>query len=162
MNIILHNYKKVIEKIIKDCILNNIQTILQDFDYYSINNFINLLSNFDQSLNVCFKQAFIEFTHHLDKAYSSSIERKCKYHIKQKCPRTILTIFGEITYERTFYKSKLNSSCYCHVDRILGLLKYDYFDPFDYVSNHNYSETAGHLNILIGNRISIKQKYLSR
>ena len=100
----------------------------------------------------------------IDRCYSNSLERKRKYHIKYKTKRTILTIFGEITYTRTFFKSKLNGSCFCYVDRLLGLPKYDYFDPYikaeilSFVSNNNYSETANHINSLIGNRISINER----
>lgn len=170
MNIILQNYKKLIEKIIKDTILENIDKALNQFEGYNINNYISLLSYLDKSLCNCIKQAFINLIDELDNNYRNSRERKSKYHVKDYCERTILTIFGEITIKRTFYKSKLNCSSFCYIDRLLGLQKYDYFDPYikaeilDYVSNHNYSETAEHLNILIGNRISIeeKQKYLSR
>lgn len=108
----------------------------------------------------------------IDKSYCNSLERKRKYHIKYKTKRTILTVFGEVTYYRTFFKSRLNGSCFCYVDRILGLKKYDYFDPYikacvlDYVSDNNYSKTAEYINSLIANRISIedkdKNKYLSR
>ena len=170
MTIILQNYKNLIDKIIKDTIINNIDTATSSFEGYSIKNYINLLSSFDISLCNSFKEAFTCLIKELDTSYCNSIERKRKYHIKQKCNRTILTIFGEITITRTFYKSKLNGSCFCYIDRMLGLQKYDYFDPYikseilSYVANHNYSETAEYINNLIGNRISInkKIKYINR
>jgi len=170
MTIILQNYKKLIEKIIKDTVSSTIDNVLTKFEGYSINNYINLLSSFDKSLCECFKLSFTNLITELDKSYSNSKERRCKYHIKDHCERTILTIFGEITIKRTYYKSKLDGSSFCYIDRFLGLQRYDYFDPYikaeilDYAANHNYSETAEHINILIGNRISLnqKQKYLSR
>lgn len=170
MNIILQNYKMLITKIINDTLIKSIEASLKNFNEFSIDNYINLLSSFDNSLCECFKHAFINLINFLDSNYCSSLERKRKYHIKQRCTRTILTIFGEITITRTFYKSKLNGNSFCYIDRLLGLQKYDYFDPYikaeilDFVSNHNYSETAEHINTLIGNRISLteKNKYLSR
>lgn len=170
MNIILQNYTNLIEKLIKNTILNNINDSLSYFQGFNINNYINVIHTFDNSLCECFKQSFVELLNEIDINYCKSQERKSKYHIKDHCKRTILTIFGEVTITRTFYKSKLNDSSFCYLDRMLGLQKYDYFDPYlkaeilDYVSNHNYSETAEHINSLIGNRICTEEKiqYLSR
>lgn len=170
MNIILQNYKNLIEKIIKDSIISNVNSALSNFNGYNINNYIELLSSFDKALCDSFKISFIALISELDNAYRNTKERKNKFHIKGYYQRTIMTIFGEITIKRCFYKSKLDGSSFCYVDRLLGLQKYDYFDPYikaeilDYAANHNYSETAEHINILIGNRISLdeKQKYLTR
>lgn len=170
MNIILQNYKNLIEKIIKDSIISNVNSVLSNFNGYNINNYIELLSSFDKAFCDSFKLSFIALISELDNAYRNTKERKNKFHIKGYYQRTIMTIFGEITIKRCFYKSKLDGSSFCYVDRLLGLQKYDYFDPYikaeilDYAANHNYSETAEHINILIGNRISLdeKQKYLTR
>ncbi|MBQ3475036.1 MAG: UPF0236 family protein [Bacilli bacterium] len=171
MNIILQNYKNLITELIKNYFIEKIDNIIVDFDDNgNINNYINLLSSFDNNMSKFMCYALKNLLEEIDKNYCKSLERKRKYHIKYKTSRTILTIFGEITYYRYFYKSKVNNKCYCYVDRLLGLKKYDYFDPYikaeilDYVSNNNYSETAEHINSLIGNRISIKEKikYLSR
>lgn len=170
MNIILHNYKELINNLIKKCFSDKIENIINNFERFNINNYINLISSFDSFMNDFIKVSLIELINELDVNFMNSIERKRKYHIKYKTKRTILTIFGEITYYRTFYKSKLTGKCFCYIDRLLGLQKYDYFDPYikaeilDYVSNHNYSETAEHINSLIGNRITTdkKFKYINR
>lgn len=171
MNIILQNYRNLIENIIKDIFLTKVDTFLKGLNgVNNINNYISLISSFDEALCSSFREAFVKLLEEIDFNYRKSIEKKRKYHIKDHCNRTILTVFGEVTYSRTFYKSKINGNSFCYVDRLLGLRKYDYFDPYlkaeilDYVSEHNYSETANHINSLIGNRISIdqKRKYLSR
>ena len=171
MNIILQNYKNLINELIKTYFIDKIDNIMKDFDVNSnINNYINLLSSFDNNMSIFMCDALKNLLEELDKNYCKSLERKRKYHIKYKTSRTILTIFGEVTYFRYFYKSKVNNKCFCYVDRLLGLKKYDYFDPYikaeilSYVSDNNYSKTAEHINSLIGNRISIKEKekYLSR
>lgn len=171
MTIILQNYKNLIQNIFKTHFINNIDYIINNFDSINnINNYINLLSSYDNFMCNTLRESLIKLLEELDHSYCISIERKSKYHIKSVHKRTILTIFGEITYTRTFYISKLDGKSFCYIDRLLGLKKYDYFDPYikaeilDYVSNHNYSETAEHINSLIGNRISIeeKEKYLSR
>lgn len=164
MNIILQNYNNLINKLIKDYFSNKIERIISEFDNYSINNYINLISSLDDSMNSFMCNSLKYILEEIDRCYCNSLERKRKYHIKYKTKRTILTIFGEITYTRTFFKSKLNGSCFCYIDRMLGLPKYDYFDPYikaeilSFVSNNNYSDTANHINSLIGNRISVNEK----
>ena len=170
MNIILHNYENLINNLIKKNLSKRIELALSHSNDFSINNYINLLSSLEQELNKLIKDAFIMFIKELDNNYKHSLERKRKYHVKSYSPRTILTVFGEITFFRTFYKSKLNSKCFCYVDRFLGLQKYDYFDPYIkaevlvFVSDNNYSKTAKHINSLIGNRISLNNKtsFMSR
>ena len=171
MTIILQNYKNLILNILKKNFINNIDSIIDKFDSINnVNNYINLISSYDNFMCDSLRFSLIKLLEEFDLSYCNSKERKSKYHIKSRHSRTILTIFGEITYSRTFYSSKLTGKSFCYIDRFLGLKKYDYFDPYikaevlDYVSNHNYSETANHLNSLIGNRISIDKKtqYLSR
>lgn len=164
MNIILQNYENLINNLIKDYFTNKIERIISNFNCFDINNYIDLISNLDNFMNHFICNSLKYIIEEMDKTYCNSIERKRKYHIKYKTKRTILTIFGEITYYRYFYKSKLNGKCFCYVDRTLGLQKYDYFDPYiksevlDYVSDNNYSQTANHINSLIGNRISLDKK----
>jgi len=171
MNIILYNYQNLINDLMKKYFIDKIQTIIDTFDSSgNINNYINLLSSFDLNMSKFMCEALKNIIEEIDRNYCISYERKRKYHIKYQTSRTILTIFGEITYFRHFYKSKLNNKCFCYVDRLLGLKKYDYFDPYikaeilDYVSDNNYSKTAEHINSLIGNRISLneKEKYINR
>lgn len=148
----------------KDYFSNKIDIILRSFNGYNINNYINLISGLDNNMNESIRLCLIELIKNLDDAFHNSIEKKRKYHIKDYRKHTILTIFGKITYYRTFYKSKLNGNCFCYVDRLLGLKKYDYFDPYikleilSYVSDNNYSDTAKHVNSLIENRISLDTK----
>ena len=170
MNIILQNYTNLINNLIKNYFLNKMEKVIANFNNYNINNYINLLSSLDDNMNLFLCNSLKFILEELDRCYCNSLERKRKYHIKYKTKRTILTIFGEVSYFRTFFKSKLNGSCFCYVDRLLGLKKYDYFDPYikaeilDCVSENNYSKTANHINSLIGNRISINNKtqFISR
>ena len=54
MNIILQNYTNLIEKLIKNTILNNINNSLSYFQGFNINNYINVIHTFDNSLSDCF------------------------------------------------------------------------------------------------------------
>lgn len=169
MTIITQEYNLLIEKLIK----NNLKKIminlkLQEND--TVYNYINILSNFDDALNKSFAILFKEYLEQLDKDFCNSKERKNKYDIKDYCSRTILTIFGEITFNRYFYKSKLTGSSYCFLDRKLGLKKYQYFDPWirslivSKVSETSISEACKQINEMIGKRVNLnnKTKFLSR
>ena len=164
MNIILQNYENLITNLIKDYFSNKIEKVISNFNNYSIYNYIDLISSIDNCMNSFLCNSLKHILEEIDKCFCNSTERKRKYHIKYKTKRTILTIFGEVSYYRYFYKSKLNGKCFCYLDRLLGLPKYDYFDPYikaeilNYVSDNNYSKTAHHINELIGNRVSIREK----
>ena len=172
MNIVPQNYNNLLKNIILNTFSSNLESILYNSinDSNNVFNYVNLLSNLDNSLCNIAKQSLITCFESIDKSFKYSLERKRKYEIKSFHPRTILTVFGEITFYRTFYKSKLTGKNFCYVDRLLGLHKYDYFDPYlksiviEYSSFNSYPKVAKYLNDLIGNRVSIndKQKYFSR
>ena len=61
----------------------------------------NLLSNLDRSLCFIAKDSLVTIFKSIEMSYSNSIERKHKYHIKVY-KRSILTIFGEITFIELF------------------------------------------------------------
>ncbi len=136
----------------------------------SVFNYVNLLSSIDNSLCEIAKSSLKTIIEALDNSYCNSIDRKAKYHVKAHFPRTMLTVFGEITFVRRFYSNKDNKGSFCFVDRFLGLNKNDYFDPYikatiiEYSANNSIPKVCTMLNELIGNRISLnsKTKYLNR
>lgn len=171
MNILSQNYNNVLKNMIFNIFTTNLKEKLDNMELNNnVFNYIDLLSNLDDNLCCIARQSLISILENFDNSFSNSYERKKKYDIKSHHSRTILTIFGEITFTRTFYKSKLNNKLFCFVDRYFGLHKYDYFDPYlkalivDYASNNPYPKTAKYINDLIGNRVSIKEKikYISR
>lgn len=171
MNILSQNYNNLLKKLIFDVFTSNLKDKLDNLNpNEDVFNYVSILSNLDESLCTVAKESLINLFEGLDYSFSICRERKTKFEIKSHHPRTILTVFGEITFNRTFYKSKLTGKNYCYVDRYLGLHKYDYFDPYlkslvvEYSSNNSYPKTAKYINELIGNRISIDDKfnYLSR
>ncbi len=56
-----------------------------------------MLNFLDQSICSIAKESLISIFETIDKSYNCSIERKAKHYIKAHLPRTILTVFGEIT-----------------------------------------------------------------
>ena len=171
MSILSQNYNNLLKNVIFDVFTSNLKNKLDSLNpCEDVFNYIGILSNLDDSLCNIAKDCLVNLFESIDYYFLSSNERKRKYDVKSHHSRTILTIFGEITFNRTFFKSKINGENYCYVDRFLGLHKYDYFDPYlkalviDYASNNSYPKTARYINDLIGNRVSIdnKYKYFSR
>ena len=171
MTIISNNYEKILKEMIFNQFSSNLKKELYKTDNTNkVFNYINLISNLDNSLCNIAKQSLITIFEAIDKSYSNSIERKHKYHIKAHLPRTILTVFGEITFTRTFYTDRYNKGSYCYLDRFLGLKKHDYFDPYikativEYSANNPIPTVVNMINDLIGNRIKLedKIKYINR
>lgn len=171
MTIISNNYEKILKEMIFNQFSSNLKKQLNKIDNTNkVFNYINLLSNLDNSLCEIAKNSLVTIFESIDKSYSNSIERKCKYHIKAHHKRTIMTIFGEITFTRTYYSDKNNKGSFCYLDRFLGLKKHDYFDPYikatiiEYSANNSIPTVCNIINELIGNRIKLsnKFKYLSR
>src|SRR5574344_1569672 len=171
MTIIPNNY----EKILKEMIFNQFSSSLKkelnkNNNTNKVFNYIELLSNLDNSLCEIAKNSLITIFETIDKSYSNSIERKHKYYIKAHHKRSIMIIFGEITFTRTFYTDKNNNGSYCYLDRFLGLRKHDYFDPYikatiiEYSAYNSIPTVCNMINELIGNRIKLKDKikYLNR
>ena len=166
MESILQNYNDVLKKTINDIFHTNLKKQLDQLDINgNVMNYVNLLSNLDQSLCEMAKVSLKTLFETLDKSFKKSMERKSKYSIKSHHERTILTIFGEVSFKRTFYTSKTSGKNYCYVDRLLGLHKYDYFDPYlksiilEYSADNSMPKTAKYINNLIGNRIHIDDKF---
>ena len=171
MNIISNNYEKILKEMIFNQFSSNLKKELYKTDNTNkVFNYINLLSNLDNKLCNIAKESLITIFEAIDKSYCNSIERKHKYHIKAHLPRTILTVFGEITFTRTFYTDRYNKGSYCYLDRFLGLKKHDYFDPYikatiiEYSANNPIPTVVNMINELIGNKIKLedKIKYLNR
>lgn len=170
MNIISNNYEKILKEMIFNQFSSNLRKELGKNNTNKVFNYIDLISNLDSSLCEIAKNSLVTIFETIDKSYSNSIERKHKYHIKAHSKRSILTIFGEITFTRTFYSDRHNKGSYCYLDRFLGLKKYDYFDPYikatvvEYSANNSIPTVVNMINELIGNRIKLKEKikYLNR
>lgn len=169
MTSISQNYNNLIKNLINKHILEATSNITIN-SYNDVFNYINVIQSFDSILTKAITLSIKAYLEELDYNYTISNERKRKYHIKDYRSRTILTIFGEITYSRHFFKSKLDGTSFCYVDRQLGLQKYQYFDPYirslvvSKSSENSISLACREINAMIGNRVSFTSKtsFLSR
>ena len=170
MNIISNNYEKVLKEMIFNQFSSNLKKELNKITSNNVFTYVDLISNIDQALCDIARNNLVVIFETIDKSYSNSIERKHKYHIKAHHSRTILTIFGEITFNRTYYSFKDGTGSFCYLDRYLGLKKHDYFDPYikslvvEYAANNSVPTVCNMVNELIGNRIKLngKIKFLIR
>ncbi len=56
--------------------------------------------------------------------------RTKRYYSKGKKRKTILTLLGEVTFERTCYQDRTNGKCFFYVDLCLKLEKYKSMDSY--------------------------------
>ena len=94
------------------------------------NRYVNIFLEFQNLMNkisITFPSNYFES---IDKVFKNSSKRKDKYYInKSNVKRTIVTIFGTITFYRTLYQNKLTGEYYFYVDDILRLEAYKNYDP---------------------------------
>ena len=64
----------------------------------------------------------------MDEAFLNSPSRKERYYVKQYRERTIITIFGPVTYKRHEYQDKTTKDPFIYVDRKIGLFKRQRYD----------------------------------
>ena len=69
------------------------------------------------------RKKIIEFFELVDYQFRYSSGRKETYYVKDYKPRTIITMFGEITYNRTIYTNRITGKRYTYVDERLGIGK---------------------------------------
>ena len=166
MEIITQNYEKILENVI----INNFETIIRQKEKENkrenkVFNYIRILDTLDETICKIARESLETIINTLDRSYKNSAERLHRYHIKSNNKRTIMTIFGEITYNKTIYQHKHNYKTYCYIDDFLGLKKYDYFDPYikafvlEYAAKYPCTKVAQIINDMIGNRIKIKEPY---
>lgn len=120
--------------------------------------YISLVSEIEEKTRKLITKVIKETFESIDEEYSKSVERLRKYVInKSNVERTLITIFGEITFTRTYFKSKLDGSKYFFIDDIFGLPKYDHYDPIvkglavDRVFSSNQAEAGRNIGERINN-----------
>ena len=134
MNIISQFYKNLLKnRIITE--INNISNelannIVNNLFNTDINKYLNLISSIQSNTYELIRNVIVASFENIDEQYRNSNLRKKYYSInKSNVPRTLVTIFGDITYERTYYQSKLNGSYHFILDELFELPSYDHYDP---------------------------------
>ena len=129
---ILRNVLKNKIKILINPILYNMIDFMVDnlFDVNAQNKYFSLLSTIQSSTRELIKKIIISTFEEIDENYKHSAERLTRYYInKSNVKRTLITIVGEITFTRTYYKSKYSDKKFFYLDYAFNLPKYDHYDP---------------------------------
>lgn len=126
----------------------------------SINNYISFMNDLD-SFNYNFIINVIKsYFEYIDDVFFHSSYRKAFCESKGFYQRTILTLFGEITFKRRYYFDKKYRDRFFFTDFFLNLPKRKYFDPFvcseicDEASMSSYSKAGKIVASKVGKRIN--------
>ena len=153
INQIISNLKSKLSELLDEFIIDN-----------SKNRYVNIFLKFQNLINEISVMFISKFFETLDKVFRNSSKRKEKYYIsKSNVKRTIVTIFGTITFYRTLYINKLTGEYYFYVDDVLGLESYKNYDPIvrailvqdSVITNPNHTSNYSPLDILnLKNRLN--------
>ena len=136
-----NNLKEVLERHNDDLVDGIIDSLSSD---NKVPKYISMMSKIDSINRDTILDVIKETLETYDRNYKYSSDRRIEYNIsKSNVPRTITTIFGDLTFNRTYYQCKLDNSYHFLIDEALCLEKYDRFDPVvKGISIDNYVNTC--------------------
>lgn len=112
---------------LKNKLFSIIEQFMQDISSKRYTDMFLLFQELMNHFSLSFFQSYFEA---LDLEFKNSLERKQKYFInKSNVERTLITIFGTITFKRTLYQHKLTGEYYFYLDDLLGMDAYRNYDP---------------------------------
>lgn len=85
--------------------------------------FAKVIEEFSYKGEQYIREMIKEYLEYVDSVFRYSDSRTSMYYVKYTKTRTIITMFGEITYIRTIYKDLNNNRNFCYVDEKLGIDK---------------------------------------
>lgn len=152
MNIVPQNIKneskKILEQVIKTVISQNIEDIC---DLFTFNLPILLLKKIKEIMIQIYQKSIIL----IDKFFFESEYRKQHYYKSSTHSRTIVTIFGELQFERNYYVDKNKENGFFFIDEFFHFEAYTTYDPIvraifidrSVDTNPNNSSTNSNLNL---------------
>ena len=118
---------------------------------------MNDLDSFNYSFMTNIIKSYLEY---VDEIFFNTRYRKSFCKSKGFYKRTILTLFGEVTFKRRYYLDKNNNEYFFFTDFFLNLPKRKYFDPFvcseicNESASFSYSKAATIVSQKIGKRLN--------
>ena len=102
-----------------------IKSLLIPFAYpYSPFNFPKFIEDVSLGYEKMVRSSIKKFLEQMDRSFRYRPGRSERYYVAYTGERTIITMYGEITYKRTLYKDRVDGSYYCYVDERMGIGKY--------------------------------------
>lgn len=112
---------------LKNIITNFLDNLLFCFDE---NKYIKTMLQFEKDVYNLLSHSIKYIVETLDNQFKKSEERISKWNVnKSNVTRTITTIYGDITFNRTYYESKNKEEKFFYIDKLLGLEQYKRYDP---------------------------------
>ena len=123
---------------------------IEKFIFSNIKNiYVNLTVSFQELFNDLSSDLIKEFIEAIDLEFKNSEKRKERFYInKSNVTRTIVTVFGKITFHRTLYQDKYSEDDYVYNDKEKEL-DFSMFEssnsnvPILYTSNNLSSVLSG-------------------
>lgn len=134
MNMIPQNFINVLKNEIKNVINDKVDVFIDTIaDVFNSNNsldkYTNVFITADRTTKELILSIIKTLLENIDNHFKCSEVRIKNYVVnKSNVPRTITTIFGDLTFYRTYYQSRFDNSLHFLLDESLGLEKYDKYD----------------------------------
>lgn len=108
------------------------------------NKYFSLFSAIQKSAREIVRNTIISTFKEIDEEFKNSAERKSMYYVnKSNVSRTLITIVGDISFERTYYQSKRSDKKFFYIDEMFDLPKYNHYDPIiKGIAVQNATETS--------------------
>jgi len=163
MSIINHFYRKIINNSIKNALSKEIELL-------NVGNYVDFMNCLDEFMSSAIKEAIRKSFEEIDREFKNSDRRKELYYTKGKYPRTIITLFGEVTFHREYYVPKdRNTDGFFYVDYLFNLPKRDYYDPMikalilERSAEYSYIQSGKLIGDVIGKRFkTLSEERLSQ
>jgi len=163
MSIINHFYRKIINNSIKNA-------LSKEIDLLEVGNYVDFINTLDDFMSNVIRSAIRNSFESIDNEYKHSKRRKELYYTKGLYPRTIMTLFGEVTFHREYYVPKdRNTDGFFYVDHLFNLPKRDYYDPMikaliiERSAEYSYIQSGKLIGDVIGKRFkTLSEERLSQ
>lgn len=148
--------------IIPQSFANVLLEIIKNHFSFSAGDYIKLMMGIDKAFNDAVLHSIVTIFEAIDEGYRNSSIRKKNYHVKCYASRSLVTVFGVITYKRTWYTDKLSGKAFCYLDRFLKLPKKDIYDPYvksliiDFATSLSAPKAAEVVSEVIGCKVKFK------
>lgn len=113
--------------------LSNLDYSLSKFATPFITKFSSLdyatfIQDIDSWMHDFIKKSMVDFIEKADREFRNSPDRLQRYYVKQTRLRSLITMFGEITFLRTEYVHRDTNEPYCYIDRKLAIKSRQRYD----------------------------------
>jgi hypothetical protein len=123
----------------------------------SVTLYSEFISGVSAGIQLCGTGILRKTFEKMDNAFRNSPDRTERYYVKNTRNRTIITIFGEVTYRRTEYIDRTTGKPYVYVDEEIGLFRRQRYDST--IAALAYDAYSHHISMIevgkqIGDRIA--------